>query len=124
MLKDYIPLLMSPAFIKNHPTVYYSLNFPTYYEPVIYLKNTPKIMHDLRSIKIVMDIIQKDLAKNLNFQFTYFHTNKDSKNLIKLAKNIPHYDENIRDTINNAKPLQFPCNSVFFNGCVKISTEN
>lgn len=121
-LKEYMPLLMCPAHINHIQPLYYSLNFPTYFEPCLETKAESRIINDLRLIKQVIEIINDKIGIGSGAIFDYFHAAKDKYNVIKNSNDIPRHDEKLAAYIQNHADTYFPNNSPFLKGCISIET--
>ncbi len=128
LLDHYIPTIMhadlpSPGS-KNY--FYYSLSLPTLFEGTPASKNNSStIMHDLKYIKTLVDMLQRDInTQDLilkNIEFKYFHVEEDSQKEIELSKNISTDDPRFLQTDAEEFPgRDFCATSQFWRGCIQI----
>lgn len=112
------PTIMVPVHIskKNRP-VYYSLQLPSLieYAPGSQGKN---VITDLRELKRLIDTLKEIIDIDINFDF--YHSEKDSYLGITHAKELADSDKNMRPKINKYN-LPFSDNSPFLKGCIQIS---
>ncbi|OGT30753.1 MAG: hypothetical protein A3E87_07300 [Gammaproteobacteria bacterium RIFCSPHIGHO2_12_FULL_35_23] len=120
-LKDYAPLLMHPCHITKDIPVYYSLNYPNYFESFLPTKSVSRLMDEIRIISNIIELIQQ---KNIDFlpqpSFTYFHPHSLGNHKIEPINAILH-DASLQKYFKKYKDLALAQNSAFFNGCIKIS---
>ncbi|MCK4870247.1 MAG: hypothetical protein KAS93_03965 [Gammaproteobacteria bacterium] len=132
-LKNYLPTLMMPATLsREHPTVYYSLGYPTLLEGHPEISNTRNTVVNLREIKQLMDNMYSFCQKRLsgvekfddfirNVQFDYFHKILDSCNEISDASSLIDIDSAFQENYGDNKDREFCSTGPFLNGCIKIS---
>lgn len=132
-LKSYLPTLMMPAILSpEHPTIYYSLGYPTLLEGHPEISNTRNTVVNLREIKQLMDNMYSYCQKRLfgvekfddfikNVQFDYFHKILDSCNEISDAATLIDIDSAFQENHGDNKEREFCSTGPFLNGCIKIS---
>lgn len=120
LLKDYAPIIMHPAHINNidNQYVYYSLHLPTLLEWAPRLKGN-SIITDIRELRMLTNLyIQATENKHLVYEF--FHSEDDPLAEIKSSKQLPIDDPALLASISFPINQEFPINSPFFRGCVRV----
>ena len=118
-LKNYYPVIVHPAHISKETAVYYSVNYPNYFDPYIPERKQTRLMDKLRSLQnAVQTILDKRLMEGSEYQF--FHSSGNQYSGIDNADHILNYEHDLKNRLE-IEGLEFPSNSPFFKGCVRIS---
>ena len=120
---------MHPApldtIFKNKP-IYYSLSYPTLLEGAPGTSNNKTILMDLIEIMTNVKTIQERVKNDSfirNIEFSYFHTEKNSRNYIESSKNLIHYDNRFLEDIKNYPDRVFPDMGPFWWGCIGVKDQ-
>lgn len=116
--------------IEAQEAVYYSLNYPTFTQNNLELSRKKSQISLLDEIRVLIDIFQdtiltsKQHVKSLfdvgnNVTFSYYHSNPENYRHILNASTIKDNDKSF---LNN-QTGEFPHNSPFFKGCIKIESK-
>jgi hypothetical protein len=119
-LKNYAPILMHPCHIDAKTPVYYSLNYPNYFESFLPTKSQPRLMDEIRIIAETIEMIQTEIDFNPHPNFSYFHAQGADNHHIRSVDMLKDQEKSTQHYFKNKKNLKFPNMSPFFNGCVKI----
>jgi hypothetical protein len=132
-LKNYIPTFMQPCKLHGqNKTVYYSLAFPNTLESSPYTRNSPSIIDDERSIKVLLKILMDTIkSKNSssnpfkNVEFEFFHTDFDLFGEILNTKDLVAGDDRFNQSVKQYVNNRTVCTTaLFFRGCIRISTNS
>jgi hypothetical protein len=136
-IRYYLPLFMHVDFYTRETPVYYSLQKPTFLnsfpqksnanQTVVELEHICNLLRDFKdyisSKELPFSIEGSQLAATLDqTEFQYYHPQGEAP----LSANIPEiYQHDSRflqliSTLEHRASLEFPVNSIFFNGCIKI----
>lgn len=142
-LSDYAPIIMQPQMFAlpnsnanfNTRPIYYSLTYPITTKILPRSKNEISKISDIYNIKnllskyiegiISMDLYRSDsiffdLPKKI--QYSFFHTDYQEYRDIHPTTDIPLEDENFKN-IPYGGDREFPSNSSFINGCVRLKAK-
>ena len=129
-LKNYIPTLLAPSYLKDHASVYYSFLCPTLLSlsPNHNFRNT---LEDERNIKYILQLFQDELAQYdvyqrvlpSDIQFDFFHFESDSIHNILPVNQLPKIDPSLSRFPQN-KQLVFSENAPFLRACVKLTASD
>lgn len=120
-LLKYAPIVMQPHHLACPSVpVYYSLALPTLLEFAPRSRNSPNIMADIRELKMLMTILL-DNMKGSNVDYQFFHSESDRFAEIRNANEMHQEDKNFLQPVKKYGDLNFPDNSPFFHGCVRVS---
>ncbi len=136
-LENYVPVIMQPYFfsLENPRPIYYSLQYPAMAEFAPRSREISTKLNDIYEIqqllkKYLVDIysgklnVNGTLIYNLyeKVQYDFFHTNAEKHTGIRSSKDVPIEDPAFLQaaigTNNN-----FPANSPFIRGCIRISAK-
>lgn len=125
-LKQYIPTLLAPAYLKNSGAVYYSFLYPTLLSlsPNYNFRNT---LEDERNIRHILTLVQNMLSQYPNYQhplspdiqFDFFHYEADPIYNIHPVQDLPKNDP-LLDYYPANPDLIFSETGPFLRACVKI----
>ncbi len=135
-LKTWYPVIMIPKpFLLNESSrpVYYSLQYQTAFSLSTKTKERASIIQDLYAVYSTLEKYLQELKKDYlsikstplydlidKINFDFFHSDTSDYSKIKSSSLIPIEDKNFSDVVLSAEK-KFPINSLFFNGCIKIS---
>lgn len=130
-LKTHIPTIMQPHKLDEHNQhIYYSLAYPTTLETSPFTRNAPSIIDDEREIRLLIYILlnavnnknsSKLISSNINYQF--FHVDQDKYGELITSNNIQNDDQRFNYcALNEPVSRSFCANSIFFRGCIRVST--
>ncbi len=139
-LKHYPPIVMQPKFFSQSETtqqpVYLSLQYPSAIELAPRLSTRTHAIADLEAIQMLTkEYIDGLLAEDFRIgdtplakvpfkvQFDHFHRAPINYPDIYESKQISQADKNFHE-VNSPHHGEFPANSSFFNGCIRISNKN
>lgn len=126
-LKQYIPTLMAPGYVKDHPAVYYSFLYPSLLSlsPNHNFRNT---LEDERNIKSILELFKSELASYPDYQrilaqdilFEFFHFEADSIYGIHPSLSLEKVDPAFMTFPQDPERI-FSDNGPFIRSCVRLS---
>jgi hypothetical protein len=134
-LKDYAPIIMAPSnfSLKDTSPIYYSLQYPTTIEFALKSSERTSAMTDLYLVSSLLKKYLKEIQTGkLNIaetplesfaqkaKFDFFHNNVTDYTDFKESALIPKED-NAFGLASTDENKNFPKNSSFLNGCIRIS---
>jgi len=122
-LKQYAPILMYPQHVSDMMPVYYSLNYPNYFDPYLPMKAQPRLSDDLRALIIGLGLVLDKAAAQQHTAYQVFHAIPHEQEGIHPSAKILDQEENLRKTLQQFKNKEFPTNSPFFKGCIRIGKD-
>jgi len=138
-LKDYAPIVMQPQNLTLSDTrpVYYALQYPTTIEFSPRSRQEINKIQDLYEIQLLLQKYLSEIAKhNFNLegtlfntlsqkvQYDFFHSNVAYYSSIRPSEDIPKEDPTFLAKFKHIKNNQFPTNSSFVRGCIRIKQKN
>jgi len=122
-LKHYAPILMHPQHILDQraAAVYYSLNYPNYFDAYLPTKTQSRLMDELVAIQETLKHINEYRDSDKKPSFLCFHAAKGVHRNIFPAQTIVTHEKMLSDYFKKNKHLDFPSNSIFFKGCIRLS---
>jgi hypothetical protein len=138
-LENYMPIIMQPLSFSErnkYRPVYYSIQYPTSLEFSLKSNKEASALSDIYATKSLLDKYLRDLGSNqLNIEttefykiaqsvsFDFFHSDPRGYTGIKYSKEIIDTDKSfLKFTTKNN--FEFPDNSSFFQGCIKIAKKS
>ncbi len=116
--ENFAPIIMSPKFITNEQSVYYSMKFPTLLEWVEIPKYKTGVSI-IRQIKELLDLLLETMP-NLNTTFHFYHIKPDNDKAINSPCSIPLNDPYFSKALARFPEHTLAQNSSFFKGCIQI----
>ncbi|MDO8954570.1 MAG: hypothetical protein Q7V63_06955 [Gammaproteobacteria bacterium] len=134
----YAPLIVHPGYFSEVDPMkpcYYALQSPSLMDFSPKTKKASSKFEDIGELRSVVNGVTSYILQNKlglentpiykwakNTQYDYFHTESDSYGgNILLTKTMPNGDSNILTNMNNFSSLDFPENSPFLRGCIRLS---
>lgn len=134
-LQSYLPLMMAPYRLRpgvaDRPT-YYSLQYPTTIEFSPRSRESSSAITDLYAIHSLMTRYIEDIHSNewefipgclqklaQNTDFAFFHSDESNYAHVRHSSEIPGEDKSFK--LNTPNNQEFPANSSFVRGCIRIS---
>ncbi len=136
-LSEYAPIIMHPHFLKKELSrpIYYSLQYPTTTEFSPKSRKGSTKIFDLYQIKSLLTKYLANIhldALNLGntpiydlpgkIQYDFFHTDPENYAGIRPSKEIPEEDNTFAN-VPEGMSKNFPINSQFLRGCIRISAK-
>lgn len=121
-LKEYAPLFMHPEHINSAKKVYYSLNFPNFFDTHFLTTGTPRLMDEMQSIIQAINKIRHSLNLSAS-ALNYFHSMADQHDNILHSNQLINLDNNLVSYFEKNPQEIFPSNSPFFKGCISINND-
>ncbi len=109
------PVFIRPEHITPNKPVYYSLNYPQYFDAHLPTKTQLSLMKELETIESTLKLLHEQ--HHVPFQERLFHMIPDSDSILP-AKDLVKNDKILSSIIKNGN--EFPENSPFFKGCIQI----
>lgn len=120
-LKKYPAIVMQPYHLRDKiNSVYYSLPLTTLLESSIKPRNSPRIIDELREIKMLMKVLLEHQPRE-NIKYEFFHYGEDRFSEILSSDEIPKHDPSFKKVMSAHRGKLFPSNSPFTRGCIRIS---
>ncbi len=123
-LRHHDPLLMRPQHLQPNQPVYYSLNFPSYFETHIPIKSIPRLADETRFLAKTMQVIHNEVRFEADASplFKFYHSQVERDALVLNSSQLIYGDPKLQKyAIGDKGCKRFPDNSLFFRGCVKIN---
>lgn len=137
MLKQYAPIIMTPAYFtmanKQSGPVYFSTHFHSALEFSEKNNKRPSMPAELEKIKFYLDKYQEELtngyldvsatpigkaANELAYNFYYYDANKYES--LRESNTLPQYDKRFDKLAIKTKNKTFPASSPFVRGCIQV----
>jgi len=114
LLKKYYPTLMYPKHLDKGESGYYSFHFPTLLELAPKAKISGSVLGDLKELQRAIELFMS--VTGIELEVDFYHSEHDKLSEIKHSSEITKEDKRF------AQPeFEFPENSPFFRGCVKVT---
>jgi len=121
-LKEYAPLFMHPDHINNAKKVYYSLNFPNFFDTHFPTLGTPRLMDEMQLMIQAINKIRQPLNLPTS-ALNYFHSMANQHDNILHSNQLINLDNNLASYFAKKPQEIFPSNSPFFKGCISINDD-
>lgn len=121
-LKNHEPLIMRPQHLTQNAPVYYSLNFPSYFETHVPVKSVPRLADETRFLADIIKIIEDEVGMKsaANPRFKFYHSQTESNTNVLPSSQLVFGDPKLHAYALDGDASKFPANSLFFRGCIKI----
>lgn len=135
-LKSQFPTLMATTLFhaheKNPAPGYYSLSLPTLLDYSGQPKQQMTIIEEERAIKMLMTALESELASTESTMshifnttcFDYFHTDHDNQEQIQHSQLLAQADPTFMQSNLDIHDKAFAATSLFFRGCLRISSKS